>query len=87
MDILVLAMYEEIYSTTLQCEGCESVLPNSVQQHELEARVEVSEVQFIINIGGQKKESSLGTLTVFLHLLKKCLSDFCSLFHYLVHQL
>lgn len=55
MDILVLAMYEEIYSTTLQSEGCESVLPNSVQQHGLEARVEVSEVEFIINIRGQKR--------------------------------
>lgn len=54
MDILFLAMYEEVYSTTLQCEECESVLPNSVEQLGLEARVEVSEVQFIINIGGQK---------------------------------
>lgn len=38
-------MYEEVYSTTLQCEGCESVLPSSVEQHGLEARVEVNEVQ------------------------------------------
>lgn len=51
MDILVLAMYEEIYRTTFQCEGCESVLPSRVEQHGLEARVEVNEVQFI-NIGG-----------------------------------
>lgn len=58
MDVLVLAMYEEVYSTTLPCEGCESVLPNSVEQHGLEARVEVSEVQFIINIGGQKKSQA-----------------------------
>lgn len=45
-------------SITLQCEGCESVLPNSVEHHGLEARVEVSEVQFIINIGGQKKSQA-----------------------------
>lgn len=48
MDILVLAMYEEVYSTTLQCEGCESVLPRSVEQHGLEARAEVSEVSLLI---------------------------------------
>lgn len=58
MDILILAMYEAVYSITLQCEGCESVLPNSVEHHGLEARVEVSEVQFIINIGGQKKSQA-----------------------------
>lgn len=51
-------MSEEAYSTTLQCEGCESVLPNSVEQHGREARVEVSEVQFIINIGEQKKSQA-----------------------------
>lgn len=55
MDILVLAMYEEVYSTTLPCEGCESVLPNSVEQHGLEARVEVSEVQFIIILEDKKR--------------------------------
>lgn len=51
-------MYEEVYSTTLQCERCESVLLNSVEQHGLEAMAKVSEVQFIINIEGQKKSQA-----------------------------
>lgn len=65
MDILVLAMSEEVCSTTLQCKGCDSLLPNSVEQHGLETRVEVSGVQFIITIGGQKKVKLRYTNCVF----------------------
>lgn len=73
MDVLGLAMYEEVYSTTLQCEVCESLLPGTVG---FKSRGELSEVQFLMNIGG-KKVSNLGTLVIFMHLHKKCLSDFC----------
>lgn len=58
MDVLGLAMYEEVYSITLQCEGCESVLPGTVEQHGFKSRGELSEVQFLINIG-QKKSFKL----------------------------
>lgn len=46
MDVLRLAMYDEVYSTTLQCEGCESVLPGTVEWHRFKSRRELSEVQF-----------------------------------------
>jgi len=50
VDVLGLPIYEEVYSTTLECEGCESVLPDTIEWHGFKSRGECSEVQFLMNM-------------------------------------